>query len=190
MLSLPGATEVNPEVEVKPPSSISGSNPAQLKKRLSSDRRRADVLFAERFGVIEASRRKGVVCLRNMSDQKEWPPSMSSIGPGLNMTQRLVRYQIRSRRHLYRSRPQDFNMVAKAGQSGPRHEESRAASLLNGWRVQAKERYFSACSFDMTKRSPRRRRKQPRKTGGGRDAMAEEKSPLPLHPFSFKKGSQ
>src|SRR5688572_25773842 len=70
-----GAKEINPNVEVKVTFLNSWFDPAAAKEAaLAQVGAGADVLFAERFGVIEAASENDLVAIGNMSDQKELAP--------------------------------------------------------------------------------------------------------------------
>ena len=61
------------------PSSTAGSIPATAKEAaLAQIGAGADVLYAERFGVIEAAQENDLVAVGNMADQKELAPSRTS----------------------------------------------------------------------------------------------------------------
>jgi len=71
-----GAKETNPEVTVLVSYINSFFDPATAKEQaLAHISAGADVLFAERAGVIEAAAEKGVYVFGNMSDQNEIAPS-------------------------------------------------------------------------------------------------------------------
>ena len=70
-----GAESVNPNVTVKVAFINSWFDPAAAKEAaLAQIDAGADVLFAERFGVIEAAAENGLYAFGNMSDQKELAP--------------------------------------------------------------------------------------------------------------------
>jgi len=76
----------------------------------------ADVLFAERFGVIEAAVEKGLLVFGNMSDQYELGPGHVLTGPVWNMTP-TVEYIIKQvEAGVYTAQDlKDFSMVGKGG---------------------------------------------------------------------------
>ena len=81
-----GAKEVNPEVTCK--FSFIGSffDPPKAKEAaLAQIEAGADVLYAERFGVIEACVEKKVLAISNMSDQSELGPETVITGPVWDM---------------------------------------------------------------------------------------------------------
>jgi basic membrane protein A len=68
-----GAQEINPKVEVKVTFINSWFDPAAAKEAaLAQIDAGADVLFAERFGVIEAAAENGLYSFGNMSDQTDF----------------------------------------------------------------------------------------------------------------------
>lgn len=81
-----GAESVNPEVTVKTSFINSWFDPAAAKEAaLAQIDGGADVLFAERFGVIEAAAENGLFAFGNMSDQKELAPEFVVSGPVWHM---------------------------------------------------------------------------------------------------------
>jgi basic membrane protein A len=81
-----GAMEVNPEVACK--FSFIGSffDPPKAKEAaIAQIEAGVDVIYAERFGVIEAAREKGVLAISNMSDQASLAPKTVITGPVWDM---------------------------------------------------------------------------------------------------------
>jgi basic membrane lipoprotein Med (substrate-binding protein (PBP1-ABC) superfamily) len=114
-----GAKEVNPDVDVKTSFINSWFDPAAAKEAaVAQIDAGADVLFAERFGVIEAAAEKGLCAFGNMSDQKELAPDYVVSGPVWNM-QPTVDYIISQvKAGAYTAQDlKDFSMVAKGGAS-------------------------------------------------------------------------
>lgn len=114
-----GAKEVNKDVEVKTTFINSWFDPAAAKEAaLAQVDAGADVLFAERFGVIEAASEKGLYAFGNMSDQKELAPEHVVSSPVWNMSP-TVEYIINQvGGGTYTSQDlKDFSMVAKGGAS-------------------------------------------------------------------------
>jgi basic membrane protein A len=114
-----GAQEVNPKVEAKVTFINSWFDPAAAKEAaLAQIDAGADVLFAERFGVIEAAAENGLYSFGNMSDQTELAPESVVSGPVWNMTP-TVRYVIEQvEAGSYTAQDlKDFSMVAKGGAS-------------------------------------------------------------------------
>ena len=82
-----GAKETNPEVTVLVSFINSFFDPATAKEQaLAHISAGADVLYAERAGVIEAAAEKGVFVFSNMSDQNAVAPEWVLTGPVWNMT--------------------------------------------------------------------------------------------------------
>jgi basic membrane protein A and related proteins len=82
-----GAKETNPDVKVLVSFIGSFFDPATAKEQaLAHISAGADVLYAERAGVIEAAAEKGVYVFGNMSDQNSIAPDWVVTGPVWNMT--------------------------------------------------------------------------------------------------------
>jgi basic membrane protein A len=112
-----GAQDVNPRVEAKVTFINSWFDPAAAKEAaLAQIDAGADVLFAERFGVIEAAAEHGLYSFGNMSDQTELAPKSVVSGPVWNMTP-TVQYVINQvEAGSYTAQDlKDFSMVAKGG---------------------------------------------------------------------------
>lgn len=83
---LAGAREANSELKVKVSFIGSFFDPPKAKEAaLAQIEAGADVLYAERFGVIEACVEKGVLAISNMSDQSELGPDNVITGPVWDM---------------------------------------------------------------------------------------------------------
>jgi basic membrane protein A len=114
-----GAQEVNPEVETKVTFLNSWFDPAAAKEAaLAQIDAGADVLFAERFGVIEAAKEHDLLAFGNMSDQKELAPQHVVTGPVWNMkpTVKFVVDQVSAGSYTAQDL-KDFSMVGKGGAS-------------------------------------------------------------------------
>ena len=112
-----GATSVNPDVDVKTTFISSWFDPAAAKEAaLAQIDGGADVLFAERFGVIEAAAEKGLYAFGNMSDQKDLAPQNVVSGPVWNMepTVDYILNQVAGGTYTAQDL-KDFSMVAKGG---------------------------------------------------------------------------
>lgn len=112
-----GAKEINPDVDVKTTFINSWFDPAAAKEAaLAQIDAGADVLFAERFGVIEAAAENGLYAFGNMSDQKELAPEHVVSSPVWNM-EPTVQYIIKQvGAGAYTAQDlKDFSMVAKGG---------------------------------------------------------------------------
>ncbi|MBT8370713.1 MAG: BMP family protein [Desulfobacterales bacterium] len=81
-----GALKVNPKVKVKI-SYIGGwfDPPKAKEAAIAQIEGGADLIFAERFGVFEAAKEKGVLAFGNMSDQNALAPSVVITGPVWDM---------------------------------------------------------------------------------------------------------
>lgn len=112
-----GATSVNPNVDVKTTFINSWFDPAAAKEAaLAQIDGGADVLFAERFGVIEAAAEKGLYAFGNMSDQKDLAPQNVVSGPVWNMVPTVDYILSQVAGGTYTAQDlKDFSMVAKGG---------------------------------------------------------------------------
>ena len=114
-----GVKEVNPDAKVLVTFINSWFDPAAAKEAaLAQVDSGADVLFAERFGVIEAAVERDVLAFGNMSDQYELGPDHVLTGPVWNMTP-TVEYIIKQvEAGAYTAQDlKDFSMMAKGGAS-------------------------------------------------------------------------
>ncbi len=112
-----GAQDVNPKVEVKVTFISSWFDPAAAKEAaLAQVGAGADVLFAERFGVIEAAVEKNVLAIGNMSDQKDLGPKnvVTSVTWNMGPTVKYVIDQVLAGAYTAQDL-KDFSMVAKGG---------------------------------------------------------------------------
>ena len=112
-----GAREMNEEVEVKVTFLNSWFDPAAAKEAaLAQVGAGADVLFAERFGVIEAAQENDLVAIGNMSDQQELAPEHVATSVTWNMvpTVSYVIDQVIAGSYTAQDL-KDFSMVAKGG---------------------------------------------------------------------------
>jgi basic membrane lipoprotein Med (substrate-binding protein (PBP1-ABC) superfamily) len=112
-----GALSVNPEVDVKTSFINSWFDPAAAKEAaLAQIDAGADVLFAERFGVIEAAAENSFYAFGNMSDQKDLAPEFVVSGPVWNMdpTVDYIINQVAGGTYTAQDL-KDFSMVAKGG---------------------------------------------------------------------------
>lgn len=112
-----GAQSTNASVEVKVTFLNSWFDPAAAKEAaLAQVGAGADVLYAERFGVIEAAQEKGLVAIGNMSDQQGLAPGnvVTSVTWNMVPTVKYVIDQVIA--DAYTSQDlKDFSMVAKGG---------------------------------------------------------------------------
>jgi basic membrane protein A and related proteins len=112
-----GALSVNPEVDVKTSFINSWFDPAAAKEAaLAQIDSGADVLFAERFGVIEAAAENNFYAFGNMSDQKDLAPAFVVSGPVWHMepTVDYIINQVAGGTYTAQDL-KDFSMVAKGG---------------------------------------------------------------------------
>jgi basic membrane protein A and related proteins len=139
-----GVHEVNPDAEVLVTFINSWFDPPAAKEAaLAQIDAGADILFAERFGVIEAAQENGLLAFGNMSDQNELAPETVITGPVWNMTP-TVQYIIEQvAGGTYTAQDlKDFSMVGKGGASlAPLHgfEETLPAELIELVRTREQE---------------------------------------------------
>lgn len=114
-----GVKEVNPDATVLVSFINSWFDPAAAKEAaLAQIDAGADVLFAERFGVIEAAAENGLYAFGNMSDQNELAPEYVISGPVWDMgpTVEYVIKQVNADSWTAQDL-KDFSMVGKGGAS-------------------------------------------------------------------------
>jgi basic membrane lipoprotein Med (substrate-binding protein (PBP1-ABC) superfamily) len=114
-----GAKETNPKVQVYVSFINSWFDPAAAKEAaIAQIGKGADVLYAERFGVIEATKEKGLWVFGNMSDQNSLAPETVVTGPVWNMgpTVDYLVKQVESGSYTAQDL-KDFSMWAKGGAS-------------------------------------------------------------------------
>jgi basic membrane protein A len=139
-----GAKETNPDAEVLVTFINSWFDPAAAKEAaLAQIDSGADVLFAERFGVIEAAAENGLWAFGNMSDQNELAPEhvVSSAVWNMKPTVNYVIDQVGAGTYTAQDL-KDFSMVAKGGASlAPFHglEDELPADLLDQVRQRQEE---------------------------------------------------
>jgi basic membrane lipoprotein Med (substrate-binding protein (PBP1-ABC) superfamily) len=112
-----GAQETNPEVEAKVSFINSWFNPAAAKEAaLAQIDAGADVLYAERFGVIEAADEKGLIAIGNMSDQSSLAPEsvVTSVTWNMTPTAEYIIDQVAGGTYTAQDL-KDFSMVGKGG---------------------------------------------------------------------------
>jgi basic membrane protein A and related proteins len=112
-----GAREINPEVEAKVSFINSWFNPAAaLEAAQAQIDAGADVLYAERFGVIEAADLNDLIAIGNMSDQQELAPDNVVTSVTWNMTPTVDYVVSQVAGGTYTAQDlKDFSMVAKGG---------------------------------------------------------------------------
>jgi basic membrane protein A len=112
-----GAESVNPEVDVKTTFISSWFDPAAAKEAaLAQVDAGADVLFAERFGVIEAAAENNLYAFGNMSDQKDLAPDYVVSGPVWHMEPTVDYLLNQVAGGTYTAQDlKDFSMFAKGG---------------------------------------------------------------------------
>ncbi len=135
-----GAQAVNPGVEAKVSFINSWFDPAAAKEAaLAQIDAGVDVLYAERFGVIEAAQEKGLIVVGNMSDQAELAPDtvVTSVTWNMGPTAAYIIDQVGGGTYTAQDL-KDFSMVGKGGAAlAPINEALVPADLLET--VKAKE---------------------------------------------------
>jgi basic membrane protein A len=114
-----GAKEINPNAKVMVSFINSWFDPALAKEAaIAQIDGGADVLFAERFGVIEAAKDKGLWAFGNMSDQNELAPDLVVSSAVWNM-EPTINYLINqvSAKTFTAQDLKDFSMMGKGGAS-------------------------------------------------------------------------
>ncbi len=120
-----GVEEANPDAEVLVTFINSWFDPAAAKEAaLAQVDAGADVLFAERFGVIEAAQENELFAFGNMSDQNELAPETVVTGPVWNMTPTVQYILEQVAGGTYTAQDlKDFSMMGKGGASlAPLHD--------------------------------------------------------------------
>lgn len=114
-----GATEANADARVLVTFINSWFDPPAAKEAaLAQIDAGADVLFAERFGVVEAAKENGLLAFGNMSDQNSLAPETVVTGPVWDMTPTVdyVLSQVEAGSYTALDL-KDFSMMAKGGAS-------------------------------------------------------------------------
>ncbi len=135
-----GAQAINPEVEAKVSFINRWFDPAAAKEAaLAQIDAGADVLYAERYGVIEAAQEKGALAVGNMSDQSELAPEsvVTSVTWDMTPTAQYIIDQVAGGTYTAQDL-KDFSMVGKGGAAlAPINADLVPADLLKT--VMAKE---------------------------------------------------
>lgn len=145
-----GVKQTNPSAVVMVTFINSWFDPAAAKESaLAQIDNGADVLFAERFGVIEAAKEKNLFAFGNMSDQNSLAPDLVVTGPVWNMepTVNYIIGQVKAGSYTALDL-KDFSMVAKGGASlAPLHgmESKLPADLVT--KVKEKESQIKSGLF-------------------------------------------
>ena len=112
-----GAKEINPNAKILVTFINSWFDPAAAKEAaLAQIDGGADVLYAERFGVVDAAKEKGLLAIGNMSDQNSLAPDTVITSPVWNMTPTVnyVIAQVKAKAYTALDL-KDFSMMAKGG---------------------------------------------------------------------------
>lgn len=112
-----GALSVNPEVKVKVAYIGGWFDPPKAKEAaLAQIEAGADLIYAERFGVFEAAREKGILAFGNMSDQNSLAPGVVITSPVWDMYP-TIKYAIETVKKgaWVAGDLKDWSMMAKGG---------------------------------------------------------------------------
>lgn len=114
-----GVKKTNPDAKVLVTFINEWFNPATAKEAaLAQVDSGADVLYAERFGVIEVAKEKGLWAFGNMSDQNSLAPENVLTGPVWNMTPTVEYVISQVAGGTYAAQDlKDFSMMGKGGAS-------------------------------------------------------------------------
>ena len=120
-----GARSVNPDIKQSVASIGSFFDPLKAKEAaLAQCDGGVDVIYAERFGVIEAAKARGIYAFSNMSDQSSLAPDTVITGPVWNMTPTIQQALKLVRAGLFSGQDyKDFSQMSKGGASlAPYHD--------------------------------------------------------------------
>jgi basic membrane protein A and related proteins len=152
-----GAQAVNPAVEAKVSFINSWFDPASAKEAaLAQIDAGADVLYAERAGVIEAAVQKDLLAVGNMSDQSADGPDhvVTSVTWNMTPTVQYVLDQVAGGTYTAQDL-KDFSMVAKGGAAlGPINEALVPADLLETVRAKESEIVSGIFRVDINEATP------------------------------------
>ena len=130
-----GALSVNPAIKVKIAYIGGWFDPPKAKEAaLAQIEAGADLIYAERFGVFEAAKERGVLAFGNMSDQNEMAPNVVISGPVWNMYPTIVYAIEMVKKDAWVSMDLgEWSMMAKGGSSlAPLHvfEQKLPAAVI------------------------------------------------------------
>jgi basic membrane protein A and related proteins len=152
-----GAQAVKPDVETKVSFINSWFDPASAKEAaLAQIDAGADVLYAERAGVIEAAVQKGLLAVGNMSDQSADGPDhvVTSVTWNMTPTVEYVIDQVAGGTYTAQDL-KDFSMVAKGGAAlAPINEALVPADLLETVRAKESEIVSGIFRVDINEATP------------------------------------
>jgi len=130
-----GALSVNSDIKVKIAYIGGWFDPPKAKEAaLAQIEAGADLIYAERFGVFEAAKERGVLAFGNMSDQNEMAPDVVISGPVWNMYPTIVYAIDMVKKDAWVSMDLgEWSMMAKGGSSlAPLHtfEQKLPAAVI------------------------------------------------------------
>ena len=152
-----GAQSVNPEVEAKVSFINSWFDPASAKEAaLAQIDAGADVLYAERAGVIEAAVQEDLIAVGNMSDQSADGPDhvVTSVTWNMTPTADYIIDQVAGGTYTAQDL-KDFSMVAKGGAAlAPINEDLVPADLLETVRTREADIVSGLFRVDINEATP------------------------------------
>jgi basic membrane lipoprotein Med (substrate-binding protein (PBP1-ABC) superfamily) len=152
-----GAQSVNPDVEAKVSFINSWFDPASAKEAaLAQIDAGADVLYAERAGVIEAAVQEDLIAVGNMSDQSADGPDhvVTSVTWNMTPTVEYIIDQVAGGTYTAQDL-KDFSMVAKGGAAlAPINEALVPADLLETVRAREAEIVSGLFRVDINEATP------------------------------------
>jgi basic membrane lipoprotein Med (substrate-binding protein (PBP1-ABC) superfamily) len=152
-----GAQSVNPDVEAKVSFINSWFDPASAKEAaLAQIDAGADVLYAERAGVIEAAVQEDLIAVGNMSDQSADGPDhvVTSVTWNMTPTVEYIIDQVAGGTYTAQDL-KDFSMVAKGGAAlAPINEALVPADLLETVRAKEAEIVSGLFRVDINEATP------------------------------------
>jgi basic membrane lipoprotein Med (substrate-binding protein (PBP1-ABC) superfamily) len=152
-----GAQSVNPDVEAKVSFINSWFDPASAKEAaLAQIDAGADVLYAERAGVIEAAVQEDLIAVGNMSDQSADGPDhvVTSVTWNMTPTVEYIIEQVGGGTYTAQDL-KDFSMVAKGGAAlAPINEALVPADLLETVRAKEAEIVSGLFRVDINEATP------------------------------------
>ena len=152
-----GAQSVNPDVEAKVSFINSWFDPASAKEAaLAQIAAGADVLYAERAGVIEAAVQEDLIAVGNMSDQSADGPDhvVTSVTWNMTPTADYIIDQVAGGTYTAQDL-KDFSMVAKGGAAlAPINEDLVPADLLETVRTREADIVSGLFRVDINEATP------------------------------------
>ena len=156
-----GAKEANPKVKCKVTFIGSFFDPPKAKEAaLAQIAAGVDAIYAERFGVIEAAKEKGVIAFSNMSDQSSLAPDTVVTGPVWDMWPTIQAAIKQVQAGVYTAQDfGSFSLMAKGGATlAPLHDWDKKLPADVKDALDAKRRTSSTATSASTSTRTRRSR--------------------------------